>query len=161
MVINYRIALGLVLTLCFSMSGQALLRLGVTRAVNTLGVSADVMFRHHLLKLLLSPTVLTGCALSGVGVICWLYVLAHFDLSRALPILGGMGYLVLFGLGRFWLGEKTSGSQLLGIVLLVVAMYLIGRKVPTTQDEPAVSAPGPVPVPALVDEPADHGPIRR
>jgi drug/metabolite transporter (DMT)-like permease len=126
--IDLRVGLGLLLTLAFSMGGQALLRLGVTRTLTALGVSANEMFRRHLLDLLLSPLIVGGCMLSAVGVLCWLYVLAHFDLSRALPLLGGMGYLVLFALGSLWLGERTSWLQLLGICLLVTGMILIGQK---------------------------------
>lgn len=126
--LSVRVVAGLVLTLGFSLGGQALLRLGVTRTVSALGVTPDVLFRRHLLDLLFSPLVIAGGVLSVVGAVCWLYVLAHYELSRALPLLGGMGYLVLFVVGRFWLSEKTSWLQLLGILLLVAGMFLITRR---------------------------------
>ncbi|HMA95328.1 MAG TPA: hypothetical protein VKP30_21715 [Polyangiaceae bacterium] len=123
-----KVFVGMLLTLSLSMAGQALLRLGVTRKVAVLGVTVDAAFRHHLLSLVFSPLVVAGCALSGVGVICWMYVLAQYELSRALPILGGLGYLALFGIARFWLGERTSLLQLAGLILLLIGMYLLNYK---------------------------------
>lgn len=126
--LSLKVFVGMILTLSLSMAGQALLRLGVTRKVADLGMSVDAAFRQHLLSLVFSPLVIAGCALSGVGVICWMYVLAQYELSRALPILGGLGYLALFGIGRFWLGERTSLLQLGGLVLLLAGMYLLNYK---------------------------------
>jgi multidrug transporter EmrE-like cation transporter len=123
-----KVLTGMLLTLSFSMAGQALLRVGVTRRVAAAGVAIDELFRHHLLSLIFSPLVVAGCALSGVGVICWMYVLAHFELSRALPLLGGLGYLALFAIGRLWLGERTTLSQFGGLLLLLVGMYFINQK---------------------------------
>lgn len=126
--LNLKVLLGMLLTLALSMTGQALLRLGVTRRVAAAGIPVDEVFRHHLLSLVFSPLVVAGCALSGIGVICWMYVLAHFELSRALPLLGGLGYLALFFIGRFWLGERTTWIQLGGLLLLLTGMYFINQK---------------------------------
>jgi multidrug transporter EmrE-like cation transporter len=125
---SLKVFAGMLLTLCFSMAGQAMLRLGVTRRVAAAGIAIDEVFRHHLLSLIFSPMVIAGCAVSGVGVICWMYVLAHFELSRALPILGGLGYLAMFAIGRFWLGERTTWVQFGGLLLLLVGMYFINQK---------------------------------
>ncbi len=126
--INLRVVIGLVLTLCFSLAGQAMLRLGVTRRLELTGGGVDELFRRHLLELLVSPHIVAGLALSGVGAVCWLYVLASCELSRALPLLGGLAYLALFVIARFWLGERTTWIQLGGLALLVLGMYLLGHK---------------------------------
>lgn len=125
---SLKILVGMLLTLSFSMAGQAMLRLGVTRRVAAAGVAIDELFRHHLLSLIFSPMVIAGCAVSGVGVICWMYVLAHYELSRALPLLGGLGYLAIFAIGRFWLGERTTWLQFGGLLLLLAGMYLLNQK---------------------------------
>jgi drug/metabolite transporter (DMT)-like permease len=125
---SLKIFVGMLLTLSFSMAGQAMLRLGVTRRVASAGIAVDAVFRHHLLSLIFSPMVVAGCAISGIGVICWMYVLAHYELSRALPLLGGLGYLAMFGIGRFWLGERTTWVQFGGLLLLLVGMYFINQK---------------------------------
>jgi multidrug transporter EmrE-like cation transporter len=126
--LSAKVFLGMLLTLSFSMAGQAMLRLGVTRRVAAAGLGIDELFRHHLLSLIFSPLVIAGCTVSGIGVICWMYVLAHFELSRALPILGGLGYLALFAIGRLWLGEKTTWVQFGGLWLLLAGMYFINQK---------------------------------
>lgn len=133
--LSLKVFFGMLLTLSFSMAGQALLRLGVTRRVAAAGMAIDELFRHHLLSLVFSPMVIAGCAVSGVGVICWMYVLAHFELSRALPLLGGLGYLALFAIGRLWLGERTTWVQFAGLLLLLAGMYLINQK-PDRQPSP-------------------------
>jgi multidrug transporter EmrE-like cation transporter len=124
---SFKVCAGILLTLCFSMAGQTLLRSGVTRRLAS-GVAIDELFRHHLLSLLVSPRVLAGCAISGIGVICWLYVLAHFELSRALPLLGGAGYLTLFAIDRFGWGERTTWTQFGGLWLLLLGMHFISQK---------------------------------
>jgi multidrug transporter EmrE-like cation transporter len=126
--LNLKVLLGMLLTLSFSMAGQAVLRLGVTRRIAAAGLPIDELFRHHLLSLVFSPLVVLGCALSGVGVVCWMYVLAHFELSRALPLLGGLGYLALFAIGRLWLGERTNWVQFCGLLLLLAGMYFLNQK---------------------------------
>jgi len=123
-----KMALGLVLTLLFSLSGQALLRFGVTRQMSTSHLDADSLFRHNLLTLLLSPAVIAGFLASGVGAVCWLYVLAHYELGRALPLLSGLAYLALFGIGRVVLKEQTSWIHLLGIAAVILGAYLLSYK---------------------------------
>jgi multidrug transporter EmrE-like cation transporter len=126
--LNLKVLVSMLLTLALSMTGQALLRMGVTRRVASAGIPVDEVFKHHLLSLIFSPMVIGGCALSGVGVICWMYVLGHFELSRALPILGGFGYLALFAIGRLWLGERTTWVQFAGLLLLLAGMYCLSQK---------------------------------
>jgi multidrug transporter EmrE-like cation transporter len=57
--------------------------------------------------------------------VCWLYVLSTYEVSRALPILGGMGYIALFVLGRLVLDESTTVYNLLGILLLICGVALL------------------------------------
>jgi multidrug transporter EmrE-like cation transporter len=119
---------GVVLTLGFSLAGQSLLRVGVTRRLAQSGLAVDELFRRHLLELLFSPHIFGGFALSGIAAIAWIYVLAQYELSRALPLIGGLAYLALFAIGRFWLGERTTWVQLAGLGLLILGMYLVAQK---------------------------------
>ena len=115
-------------TLAFSLTGQALLKKGVMLELNGATPSMVEFLQHHLLMLALSRYVIAGVVLCGLGVITWVYVLSRFELSRALPIMGGLAYVSLFFIGRFVLREPTSWVNLGGILLIAAGLYFVSLK---------------------------------
>ena len=115
-------------TLAFSLTGQALLKKGVMLKLAGATPSMSEFLRHHLLGLAFSPHVVGGVLMSGLGVIAWVYVLSRFELSRALPILGGLGYICMFLIGRLVLREPTSWINFGGILCVVAGLYLLSVK---------------------------------
>jgi len=118
------------LTLTFSLSGQALIKTAVTQALKGSRPTLAEFVLHHLPALVLSPTLLGGLVLSGIGLVAWMFVLSQYDLSRALPILGGLGYIILFLVGRFILRERTGWVNFLGILLVTAGLYCLTLKTP-------------------------------
>jgi len=117
--------LSFTVVLGFSLSGQLLLKKGVMEALNGAKLSFVAFTRDHLFDIILSPYTLAGLGLSAIGLVCWLYVISTYEVSRALPILGGMGYIALFVLGRLVLDESTTVYNLLGILLLICGVALL------------------------------------
>jgi multidrug transporter EmrE-like cation transporter len=117
-----------VIVLVFSLFGQALLRKGVTGVLGG-SVPAPLDFvRTHLLRIVLSPEVLAGAVLCGIGVLAYLYVLAAYEVSRALPIMGALGYVGMFVIGRVWLKEQATWTNFAGILLIIAGLYLVSLK---------------------------------
>ncbi len=116
-------------TLAFSLSGQALIKVGVTRVVAGHKPSALEFASRYLLPALLSGHVIVGLLASAVGVLFWMYVLSMFELSRAIPILGGIAYVLLFIVGRFVLHEQVSWLHFAGICLIVLGLVLLSQRV--------------------------------
>lgn len=115
-------------TLSFSIVGQSLLKRGVSLALAGAKPSALEFSRSYLLPLLLSPFVIGGVLLSGIGVVGWMFVLSRYELGRALPILGGLGYIVLFLVGRVFMKEQTTWLNFSGILCVVLGLYLLSLK---------------------------------
>lgn len=115
-------------TLALSLSGQAMLKKGVMLELAGATPSMASFLRDHLLALAISRHIIAGVALCGVGAICWVYVLSRFELSRALPIMGGLAYVAMFFIGRFILREPTNWVNLGGILLIIAGLYLVSLK---------------------------------
>ncbi len=78
------------------------------------------------LLVLLSPAVLFGLTLYGVGTVLWLSALGRVELSQAYPFVG-IGF-ALTTLGGWWLfGDHLSASRLLGIMLTVIGITFVAR----------------------------------
>lgn len=119
---------GFLLTLAFSLGGQLLLKKGVSLKLLETGLAPAQLFREQLLGLLFSKYILTGGFLCCVGAIFWLYVLANYEIGRALPILGGLGYVVMFLMGRIFLREQTTVIQVAGLGLLMAGIFMLGNR---------------------------------
>jgi multidrug transporter EmrE-like cation transporter len=115
-------------TLAFSLTGQVLLKMGVTRVLAGQKPTLAQFVSAHLFAVLFSPYVLGGIVLCGLGVICWMYVLSSFEIGRALPILGGMAYITLFFAGRIFLKEQTNWLNFAGILLIIAGLFLVSLK---------------------------------
>jgi drug/metabolite transporter (DMT)-like permease len=75
---------------------------------------------------LLSPNVLVGLALYGLGTVLWLGVLSRVELSQAYPFVG-LGFVLTAAMGWLLLGETMSLSRLGGTLLIVGGIFLVAR----------------------------------
>jgi multidrug transporter EmrE-like cation transporter len=112
-------------TLALSLAGQSVLRHGVVQKLAETGLSASELFRQRLFSLLFSPLVLLGFSLCGLAAVVWLYVLAQYEIGRALPILGGLGYIAIFVVGKLILREQTGWLHFAGVLCVIVGIALL------------------------------------
>ena len=120
-----RLSLFLLILLSVAMSACAhlLLKLGVGSA-GASGKSAAASGLAYLL----SPFVIGGLALYGLGAVVWLFVLARVPLSAAYPFVG-IGFLFTMVLGVVALGESVSAMRIGGTLLIALGCVFVSRSI--------------------------------
>jgi drug/metabolite transporter (DMT)-like permease len=74
----------------------------------------------------LSPWIIGGLALYGLGTVLWLAVLSRADLSQAYPFVG-LSFVLTTVFGWLLFQETMSPSRIAGIAAVVVGVWLVGR----------------------------------
>lgn len=116
-------ALALV-SIMLSVAAQFVLKLGMSGSVAR--HFADQPFSLKAFAVvLLQPAVVAGFALYGLGAIVWLMVLAHWDVSKAYPLVG-LGFVLTLGIG-FALGDQVTLPRVIGVALICTGVALVGR----------------------------------
>ena len=105
-----------------SAAAQLSLKIGTTAARS--GRAAGV--GGELVNLLLSPMVVLGLGLYGVGALLWLFVLGRAQLSLAYPFVG-LGFVFTILAGALILHEPLGLSRVAGTCLIIVGCVLVAR----------------------------------
>jgi len=92
---------------------------------NTL-VKADSHLIVNALSLLLSPFVLLGLSLYGVGTVLWLFALKQLDLSLAYPFVG-MSFIFVLLFSSFFLQEAITLNRVLGTLVIIGGLVILSR----------------------------------
>jgi multidrug transporter EmrE-like cation transporter len=79
-----------------------------------------------MLMTLLTPGVLGGLVLYGIGTLLWLQVLSRTELSQAYPFVG-IGFIITALLGVLVFGEAMTTMRALGITLVILGIYVVAR----------------------------------
>lgn len=74
----------------------------------------------------LSPGVIGGVALYGLGTLLWLAVLSRAELSKAYPFVG-LSFVITAVMGYFLFSDTMSLSRIAGTALIVAGVVLVGR----------------------------------
>ncbi|MEJ9211813.1 EamA family transporter [Bacillus smithii] len=99
-------------------SGQFLWKYGMMKS----GQSFSSLL--GILKLLLSPYILTGLILYGAATVLWLFILSKVPLSVAYPIQSLAYVFALIG-AYFLFGETLTSWKIAGVLLIVAGMAMI------------------------------------
>jgi multidrug transporter EmrE-like cation transporter len=107
---------------------------GLAQVSFKLGVSSDAVrgalagkaLPQILLSVALSPGVIGGLVLYGVGTMAWLSVLSKTELSVAYPFVG-FSFIITAVLGFILFHEPLGASRLLGTALVIAGVVLAGR----------------------------------
>jgi drug/metabolite transporter (DMT)-like permease len=112
----------ILVSVTLSAVAQLLFKLGVSPSaeINELSVGGK------LVAALLSPAVLGGLALYGIGTIVWLAALARTPLSQAYPFVG-LGFLFTAVFGHVFLSEEFGMLRIVGTILVIAGISLIAR----------------------------------
>lgn len=80
--------------------------------------------------------VLAGIACYGIAMLVWIYVLGHFELSVAYPLLS-LGYILVYLGAVLWprIGESFTPGKTAGIVLIMLGVALVAKPSEATQHE--------------------------
>lgn len=74
---------------------------------------------------LLDPWFIGGLIFYGFNVILFVKALEYLPVSSAYPVLFGFGFILLALSSNYFLGERISSLQLLGILLTLIGIFLL------------------------------------
>lgn len=111
-------------SIVISVAAQFFLKAGMSAPAVQVALSQPSVARTALAALS-NPFVLGGLLLYGLGAIVWLGVLARWDVSKAYPLVG-LGFALTVVAGAL-MGEHVTGPRVLGVALIAVGAFLVGR----------------------------------
>ena len=74
----------------------------------------------------LNPFVIVGLMVMVASMALHLLVLSRVELSFAYPFLS-ISYVIVLFLGALWFGEMINASRLLGVALICLGTFFVGR----------------------------------
>ena len=109
-----------------SVSLSALAQTAFKFGVSRVAVTPEMGVIQKALGFLLSPYVIGGLALYGVGTVLWLFALRQLDLSLAYPFVA-MSFIMVMLSGIVFLGEPLQASRVIGMALIVAGLLVMAR----------------------------------
>lgn len=109
------IALSTIMSIC----GQLTLKYAMGRIAQTASE------RPLLLRIVLSPWVIGGLFMYGIGVLFWLVALSYLEVSFVYPF-ASLSYIGIIIGSHYLFHERIPPRRLLGIVVIVSGVVLIG-----------------------------------
>lgn len=116
--------LSVCVTIC-GVVGNALL----SKGVKGLGPQAA------LLAFVVDPLVVTGVLLLIGWMLFRMALLSISPMSALLPLIAGVGYLLITLVGRFYLHEEVARDHYFGVLLIAAGVFLIGTSASKDLDE--------------------------
>ena len=113
------------LSVTLSACAQVLFKLGVSE-VMTRGGTANNAPLTRALAFLLSPGVIGGLTLYGIGTVLWLFVLSGTELSQAYPFVG-LGFILTALMGYIFFQDALNGTRIIGTLLVVAGIVLVAH----------------------------------
>lgn len=114
----------ILLTVLMNAAAQLLLKEGMNR-IGEFAFSWSNMM-PIILKIAYSPLIILGLFIYVFSVSVWLLVLSRVDASIAYPMTS-LGYVVTAIVAYFMLHEQLSLTQMIGIVVIIIGVYLIAQ----------------------------------
>ncbi|MFN8377207.1 MAG: EamA family transporter [Anaerolineae bacterium] len=89
------------------------------------GVAASTSTRPLILRIVLSPWVIFGMAVYGLGVLFWLVALSYLEVSYVYPF-ASLSYIGIIIGSHYLFKERIPPRRMMGIVVIVAGVALIG-----------------------------------
>jgi multidrug transporter EmrE-like cation transporter len=112
-------------SIAMSAVAQVLLKYGMTSAP-VRGAIAEGPALGIATAVALSPGVMGGLTLYGLGTVLWLGVLSRVELSQAYPFVG-LSFVLTAAMGWLIFADAMTVSRMAGIALIVAGVVLVGR----------------------------------
>jgi len=113
-----KVYLLIALALLFTTTGQLLQKLATSRVVQQDNRSGFLRQIIHFKETWWAITCL------GMGVLVWLLVLYHMQVSKATPFLS-LGFILVTLVSRYRLKETVPVRRWLGVLLVIIGLWLI------------------------------------
>jgi drug/metabolite transporter (DMT)-like permease len=111
--------------LFFSYGGQTMLKKGISK-IGVIDLSIFLSFAG-IYKLVTNKFLVLGAVMCVCGAALWLTVLSRFELSKALPILGSIGFLLIPISSFLFLQESLSPLKIGGTLLITIGMICVAN----------------------------------
>ena len=118
----YKPFLIVITAICFSVSGELLLKSGM----NSVGVLSLTNFWPTFGKVFTNPRILSGFGLFGIGAVFWLAAISRVPLSWAYPMLS-IGYILILLFSAVVLKEQVAPLRWVGALVICVGIVLVFR----------------------------------
>lgn len=113
-------------SVALSATAQLLLKLGATAPAVRVAMSGDGALAGRAIALMTTPALVGGLAVYALSAGFWIAVLSRVDLSLAYPFVG-LGFVLTFLIGTYFLGETANAARLTGTLLITVGAVLVAR----------------------------------
>lgn len=114
--INYLLIL---LNTMILVSGQFLWKFGMVNKENSFSSVGEII------KLMLSPYIVTGLTMYGFATVLWLFILTRVPLSVAYPLQSLAYVFAVFG-AFYIFNEPLSVMKIVGVLLIMIGVSFIG-----------------------------------
>ena len=114
----------IVLSVLLSAIAQITLKMGMGK-YKVVAEHAETI-AHKMWLIATNYYVWAGLSLYVLGMVVWLAVLIHIDVSKAYPFVG-LGFIFTMFLAYFILGEQISLIRVIGVVQIIIGVILVSR----------------------------------
>ena len=114
----------IVLSVLLSALAQITLKIGMGKYKIVAEYAENIT--HKIWLIATNYYVWAGLSLYVLGMVFWLAVLIHIDVSKAYPFVG-LGFIFTMLLAYFILGEQISLIRVIGVVQIIIGVILVSR----------------------------------
>ncbi len=127
---KYLIALAVALLL--NASANLMMKAGMIRVQEGGGLLAGGL-PAAVRTVLTSPVLMVGLVCFALNAACYMFALQSqaLKISLAYPVMVGGGYAIIATIAYFWLDERMTVGQWVGVVLILAGVLTIAVRTPT------------------------------
>ena len=127
---KYLIALAVALLL--NASANLMMKAGMIRVQDGGGLLAGGL-PAAVRTVLTSPVLMVGLVCFALNAACYMFALQSqaLKISLAYPVMVGGGYAIIATIAYFWLNERMTVGQWVGVVLILAGVLTIAVRTPT------------------------------
>ena len=124
--------IALVAALLLNASANLMMKAGMIRVQEGGGLLAGGL-PAAVRTVLTSPVLMVGLVCFALNAACYMFALQSqaLKISLAYPVMVGGGYAIIATIAYFWLDERMTVGQWVGVVLILAGVLTIAVRTPT------------------------------
>jgi drug/metabolite transporter (DMT)-like permease len=123
--VNWIGFLYIALTIAFTVYGQMVIKWQVNQAGEFPPDTGEKII--FIIKLLLTPWIMSGFASAFIASIFWMAAMTQFDISFAYPFMS-LSYVIVMVLSFLLMGEKLTPYKIVGTLVIIAGLFIVTRK---------------------------------
>ncbi len=124
--------IALIVALVLNAGANLMMKAGMVKVQEGGGLLSNGLFAG-VLTILTSPILLAGLISFALNAACYMFALQSptLKISVAYPAMVGGGYVIIATVAYFWLGERLTVGQWVGVALVLSGVMTIALRTPT------------------------------